>query len=68
MQVALGGTFKDPGCFVQSTAVAKASPVTITATLSGTAALHTSQYQLERLQNPLIVPCSLSRLMTMSPG
>ena len=39
MQVPLGGVFKDPGCFVQSTGVSKASPVTVTTTLSGTAAL-----------------------------
>lgn len=50
LQVLLGGTFKDPGCFVQSTAVGKASPTAITATISGPAALHTKLHQRECLQ------------------
>ena len=50
LQVPLGGTFKDPGCFVKSTAVGKDSPITITATLSGPAALHTELQQHECLQ------------------
>ena len=37
LQVPLGSTFKDPGCFAQATALGKSSPVTVTATLPGTA-------------------------------
>ena len=38
LQVPLGSTYKDPGYFAQSAAVGKTSPVTVTATLSGTTA------------------------------
>ena len=43
LQVPLGGTFKDPGCFAQSAAVGKSSPVTATASLSGTAAFQVNR-------------------------
>ena len=59
LQVPLGGTFSDPGCFVQSNALGKASAITITTTLSGTAAPHTKRSPFECLQTPLIVPCPL---------
>ena len=36
MQIPLGGTFKDPGCFASSTAPGKSSPVTVSASVEGT--------------------------------
>ncbi len=35
MQIPLGGTFKDPGCFASSTAPGKSSPVTVSASVEG---------------------------------
>jgi hypothetical protein len=35
MQIPLGGTFKDPGCFASSSAPGKSSPVTVSASVEG---------------------------------
>ena len=35
MQIPLGDTFKDPGCFASSAAAGKSSPVTVSASVEG---------------------------------
>ena len=58
LQVPLGSTFKDPGYFAQSVAVGKSSPVTVTASLSGTIALQVNN----------AVCCMSAPPLTILPG